>query len=420
MQNADRRGFTLVELLAVIAILAILMALLLPAVQSVREAGRRTTCTNNLRQIGMACQVHASVLNMFPTAGWHMYTSHRGVNTISGRFFNGDMNDPPADAAGPAWVKDPRTSGSGYNPPPYDQVPGFQGSGVLFQILPYIEQNNARYAAAWQTNNAPVPLYNCPSRRGLTRATGPYVGAYVSDYVWPCGLTHSEGRVSATNVIQNFASWRNYPPKPADGRRASIIITGGIMLGDSPGNPTSWWALGPISSEADLPPDIQAEPGARIVKFRPTTHDSIPDGMSMTLLMAEKFLPQEFYDTRTAFARVGASCARFDNGYWAGATETARRDYYNFNHNQTYLPYAGRPNIIARDEPRFRDRNLNGTLDFNDVYGFGSAHEGGMMSVFGDGSVRTVSYNIELATFQQICGRSDGTDLGRPTPELNR
>jgi hypothetical protein len=156
------------------------------------------------------------------------------------------------------------------------------------------------------------------------------------------------------------------------------------------------------------------------VKFRPTTPDSIPDGMSMTLLMTEKFLPQEFYDTRTAFARVGDSCARFDTGYWTGCTETARRDYYDMSWAPRYLPYAGRPNIIARDEPAWRDRNLDGKVDFNDVYGFGSAHQGGIMSVFGDGSVRTVGYDVDFPTFQQICGRSDGTDLGRPTPELDR
>ena len=66
--SRSRKGFTLVELLVVIAIIGILVGMLLPAVQAAREAARRTTCINNMRQLGLACLSYDSSNMQFPAA----------------------------------------------------------------------------------------------------------------------------------------------------------------------------------------------------------------------------------------------------------------------------------------------------------------------------------------------------------------
>jgi prepilin-type N-terminal cleavage/methylation domain-containing protein/prepilin-type processing-associated H-X9-DG protein len=145
IQNMNRvfgrqRGFTLVELLVVIAIIGVLVSLLLPAVQQARESARRMSCTNNLKQLGLALHSYHDALHRFPSA----------------------------------YVADTRSPSR--NSETFDGPPGF-GWGAL--CLPYLEQGSLSQQfdmnlPCWHTRNAAaaeqkLKLFLCPSATGNTQ-----------------------------------------------------------------------------------------------------------------------------------------------------------------------------------------------------------------------------------------------------------
>ena len=145
-QPDARHAFTLVELLVVIAIIGVLIALLLPAIQAAREAARRSQCTNNLRQLGIALQNYHSANKEFPPGN----LGHRN----------------PSNIIRPRPVNDPTQRGF---------IPFTPH--VVF-LMPYLEEN-ARFAiydrnldwnqqpvAILEQLRSPLPTYQCPSDQG--------------------------------------------------------------------------------------------------------------------------------------------------------------------------------------------------------------------------------------------------------------
>src|SRR5437870_2671353 len=103
--SSRKRAFTLVELLVVIAIIGILVALLLPAVQAAREAARRMSCSNNIKNIGLACINFYEVKKTFPTSvgqwdeSWEW--KQQGANWVQS-----DLPLPPGPLNGKGWIVD--------------------------------------------------------------------------------------------------------------------------------------------------------------------------------------------------------------------------------------------------------------------------------------------------------------------------
>lgn len=173
VRRRPRPGFTLIELLVVIAIIAILIALLLPAVQAAREAARRSTCVNNLKQMGIALHTYHSTHDSFPPG----YVS--AIDPALTDPCDQDAENSKSVDLGPGWAWGSMIL------PQMDQQPHFNSINFSLSVA---------YAANNTSSTTSLSVYLCPSDFGPSvvpvladppdpARPGTYTGAAVVDRV---------------------------------------------------------------------------------------------------------------------------------------------------------------------------------------------------------------------------------------------
>jgi prepilin-type N-terminal cleavage/methylation domain-containing protein/prepilin-type processing-associated H-X9-DG protein len=230
--QTDRKpGFTLIELLVVIAIIAVLVGLLLPAVQSAREAAHRLQCTNNLKQVILALHNYESATGSFPPGScWQAYA--------------GDYSDSP---------------------------------GHLVRIAPYLDQSPIANAV-----NFSIPMYYqanttvcgtglnvlwCPSDGSIVSLRNLYPAPYTFDG-GPLPMTYS----SYAGCMGTWPTW-GFVSSTSGGDQESLSQTNGVLfnIGYPPGNPVTIYGTS-FPGRAGIAPARSA---------------SVTDGLSNTIAYGE-------------------------------------------------------------------------------------------------------------------------------------
>jgi prepilin-type N-terminal cleavage/methylation domain-containing protein/prepilin-type processing-associated H-X9-DG protein len=262
----------------------------------------------------------------------------------------------PAGGWGWYWIGDP-DKGKGREQP----------GGWMFNLLPYLEQENlynlqtgkagsARLDAATLMLQTPLPFLNCPSRRR--------------------SKLYAVGTQDARQRKPNFA---NQHDKCA---RSDYAANGGDVYTDaSHGGNQMLKYYGPDNYSNGISPQAKTEFSAIAAKSNgisfpgsTVTRAHIKDGLSNTFLYGEKYVPIDMYESATN-GGDNESCYIGDNGD---------------NVRWTYV-------VPSQDR-----------VSFNAWENFGSAHFGGMNMAMCDGSVRTINYGIDAATFRYLGNRKDG------------
>jgi len=265
MRAGYRGGFTLVELLVVIAIIGILVSLLLPAVQSAREAARRMQCQNNLKNLGLAMLNHESAFKFLPSGGW-----------------------------GWMWTGDP-DRGTGKRQP----------AGWNYPILPYMEQTAVHQLGA----DGQADVITDTQRDGALRRDQVAIDAFVCPsrrqnivFPRPKGQGYTNARAVTSAAVLDYAA----------------------NAGDR--GPSNWYSgPGSIAAAATFNWDTnghQQNTGISYAQSEIKIAD-IRDGTTNTYLIGEKYLNPDYYANGQCPADdmgLYEGCA-FDTYRWCDVTD---------------------------------------------------------------------------------------------------